>query len=520
MYIRRTSFPVHLTVILPSPAKKPQEEKDIHDSQYCSSYIRQEDVPITNSSTSTTATSSSPTVRRYAFMLKTLLPTGQYNSIYLSTTLNVRRFSSGAGVGRRPTYTEISEACAVLGVEVDCDAKQLKKIYRDLVRKNHPDAGGDEATMSRITVAYERLNGLSKLEKEQFKLQRDAYRGGSYYTSAAASSSSSSGGGHGGSHYRTATGNPMYGHYSSGTRHGFYDTANSDYFRQGHANSHGHYTYQQRNRSYAENPFSATYPFSFNAQIQRAWSMSMGSILLRGFVMYLGISMILLLLYRKYRDWVHDDGWKMSESLARHEQLSEMHRIRQELNERIRAAREAAAAHNPTVQAVVSHGDINTDYNAMRNSKERELRALEYARRRQMSMSEEVRGWPQFGEEKGKLIRRAQDPPGVVFFEPRKEDHLQRQLLNLHRGRQWSERNQNAAEGKGNSRLSRETVTVPATDAEVAASTVSSASSNSSSNSNNKNNNTTAGVDADVLSAINAVFGGVWSGGQKTAGGS
>ncbi|ORC86590.1 uncharacterized protein TM35_000271800, partial [Trypanosoma theileri] len=482
MYFRRTCLPVSLTGILSSPVKIHSSEKSTERScQHCSSSVYQECVSISNRRDYTA-------IRRYSHLMKTLLPTMQYSSLYLSTTLTARRFA--AGVGRRPTYTEISDACSTLGVEVDCDAKQLKKIYRDLVKQNHPDAGGDEATMSRITVAYERLSGLSQLEKEQFKVQRDAYRGGSYYGTAAAGSSSSSSsssgsGAYSNRYYRTSTGNPMYAHRSSGSTHSFYDTANGDYFRQGAANPHGYYTYQQRNQSYSNNPFSSSHPFSFNAQIQRAWSMSMGSILLRGFVIYLGISMILLLLYRRYRDWVHDDGWKMSESLARHEQLSEMHRIRQELNERIRAAREAAAAHNNTMPAIVSNGDMSTDYNTIMNSKERELRALEYARRRQMSMSEEVRGWPQFGEDKGKLIRRAQDPPGIVFFEPRKENHLQRQLMNLQRGREWSERNQHAAEVKGKSSLTKEgTIAVPITDGDLGTTTNTNTNTNSDGNSN------------------------------------
>ncbi|PWU91158.1 hypothetical protein C4B63_45g124 [Trypanosoma cruzi] len=61
-----------------------------------------------------------------------------------------------------------------------------------------------------------------------------------------------------------------------------------------------------------------------------------------------------------------------------------------------------------------------------------------------MELGEEAKGWPQFTEDKGRLIRRAKDPPGVVFFEPRKEDLRYRQLRNMQTGREWSDKKQNA----------------------------------------------------------------------------
>ncbi|RNE99622.1 chaperone protein DNAJ [Trypanosoma rangeli] len=358
----------------------------------------------------------------------------QRSSLRFCTLLCARRFSGG-GARRAPTFVEVSEACSILGVEPDCDQRQLKTIYRDLVRKHHPDAGGEEAAMSRITVAYDRLRGMSKLEKEQYKLQKETYRGGSYYAPGRSSSSSSSG-----HRYQTSSGYAAHNARTTHDARGFYDSPNGDFFRQGSMRSHSYYNYQQRNQSYAENSFSSSNPFAFRTQIRRAWSMPFSSLLLRGLVMYLGLSIFLLLAYRQYRDWVHDDGWKMSESLARYEQMSEMHRLRQEMNERVRAAREAADAQNFGVRTFVRLPDDDDDYNAASLSRSQELRALEYARRRQMELDEEVKGWPRFGEDKGRLVRRAQDPPGVVFFEPRKEDLRIRQVRNMQVGREWSER--------------------------------------------------------------------------------
>lgn len=416
--------------------------------------------------------------------------TSPRSSLFVSAHFCARRFG-GTAARRASSFAEISEACAVLGVDVDCDPRQLKRTYRDLVRKHHPDAGGDEATMSRITVAYERLSGMSKSEREHFHALRAAYRGGTTTTTT----SSTTGSGRAGQN-RTGAGYTAYGASGSGGggAQGFYAPPNDDYFAQRPTGQRGHYTYQQQGRRYGENPFSSTHPFAFHTQLRRAWTMPLSSILLRGIVVYLGLSIIFLLIYRQYRDWLHDDGWKMSESLARHEQLLELQRVRQEMNERIRAAREAAAAHNASVRAFVSRENDGTDYNTATSSQGQELRALEYARRRQMEMSEEVKGWPQFGDEKGRLIRRAQDPPGVVFFEPRKEDERFRQLRNLQSGRGWGGTQQGVGGFGDKGVLGEKPVVTTAGPSTPFA----------------------APADVDLVSRINALLGGVSDGSQNT----
>ncbi|RNF18081.1 chaperone protein DNAJ [Trypanosoma conorhini] len=429
----------------------------------------------------------------------------------LCTLVCARRFAGGSA-RRAPTFAEVSEACSILGVEADCDQRQLKKIYRDLVRKHHPDAGGEEAAMSRITVAYDRLRGMSKMEKEQYKLQKDSYRGGSYYAARGGSSTSSSSSG---SRYQTSAG---YAAHNARAAHGaqsFYDAQNGDFFRQGPMRSQGYYNYQQRRSSYAENPFSSSHPFGFYTQLRRAWSMPLSYILLRGLVMYLGLSILLLLAYRQYRDWLHDDGWKMSESLARYEQMSELHRLRQELNERVRAAREAAAARDPSVRVLVRPPDDDGDYNTLTTSRNRELRALEYARRRQMELGEEVKGWPQFGEDKGRLIRRAQDPPGVVFFEPRKEDLRSRQLRNMRVGREWSERGRapttvGAKEPSGEGQA-------PDTNAAGGRGGVATTATATDAASANTDGGDAAPAEAEAVSRVKSIIGVILGGAEKAA---
>merc|ERR1712232_180354 len=52
----------------------------------------------------------------------------------------------------------------VLGVEKDVDAKTLKKTYRKLCLKHHPDKGGDEHFFKEINAAYEILSDPKKRE--------------------------------------------------------------------------------------------------------------------------------------------------------------------------------------------------------------------------------------------------------------------------------------------------------------------------------------------------------------------
>ncbi|CAJ1017388.1 DnaJ domain containing protein, putative [Leishmania lindenbergi] len=333
-----------------------------------------------------------------------------------------------ASTGRRPTFAEIAEALDVLEVSIDVDPKALKRKYRELVKKNHPDAGGEEATMARVTVAYERLSALTNREREEFKLQK-TFRGGGGASSAA--SRRYRPGPPGGFGYAAPNGPfqsqtvNMYGQYYPQDANTAYHQAHSSKGQQGYWN---HFHSRSGSGGFANNPFTSNNPFSMYAQAQRARFTSSGSLLIQGLVVYLVLSTIFLFVYRSYRDWRHDDGWRMSESLARHEQMQEIHRIRQEMNERARTMQQrdddyAAAAPYGGRQYV---GESPKD------------RAFEYARQRRIQMMQErpeaaanlpeLRGWPKIGEEKGRIIKRAQDPSGIVFFEPCKADTRRRQV--------------------------------------------------------------------------------------------
>lgn len=52
----------------------------------------------------------------------------------------------------------------ILGVDRNADTKEVKKAYRRLASKHHPDKGGDENKFKEIQAAYETLSDPQKKE--------------------------------------------------------------------------------------------------------------------------------------------------------------------------------------------------------------------------------------------------------------------------------------------------------------------------------------------------------------------
>ncbi len=50
----------------------------------------------------------------------------------------------------------------ILGVKKDASAAEIKKAFRKLARKHHPDAGGDEEKFKELNSAYEVLSDPEK----------------------------------------------------------------------------------------------------------------------------------------------------------------------------------------------------------------------------------------------------------------------------------------------------------------------------------------------------------------------
>ena len=56
----------------------------------------------------------------------------------------------------RPLF-ERQQALAVLGLPPNATRQQIKRRYRTLAKRYHPDRGGDQQQMRRIIAAYELL---------------------------------------------------------------------------------------------------------------------------------------------------------------------------------------------------------------------------------------------------------------------------------------------------------------------------------------------------------------------------
>jgi preprotein translocase subunit Sec63 len=54
-------------------------------------------------------------------------------------------------------YMQRQQALAVLGLPLNASPDQIKRRYRKLAKRYHPDCGGDPKQMQRIIAAYEVL---------------------------------------------------------------------------------------------------------------------------------------------------------------------------------------------------------------------------------------------------------------------------------------------------------------------------------------------------------------------------
>ena len=68
----------------------------------------------------------------------------------------------GMGGRGRGEPADTEKLYEVLGVEKTADAKEIKKAYRKLAVKHHPDKGGDEQVFKEINAAYEILSDEEK----------------------------------------------------------------------------------------------------------------------------------------------------------------------------------------------------------------------------------------------------------------------------------------------------------------------------------------------------------------------
>jgi DnaJ family protein A protein 2 len=63
-------------------------------------------------------------------------------------------FGGGGMRGGPPADVDTEKLYEVLGVPKDANEKDIKKAYRKLAVKHHPDKGGDEHLFKEINAAY------------------------------------------------------------------------------------------------------------------------------------------------------------------------------------------------------------------------------------------------------------------------------------------------------------------------------------------------------------------------------
>lgn len=66
----------------------------------------------------------------------------------------------------------------ILGVGEQATTDEIKKAFKKLARKHHPDAGGDEAVFKEISEAYEVLSDTEKRKEYDSMLRYGAFSGG------------------------------------------------------------------------------------------------------------------------------------------------------------------------------------------------------------------------------------------------------------------------------------------------------------------------------------------------------
>jgi DnaJ family protein A protein 2 len=75
------------------------------------------------------------------------------------------RGGGGGRPGARSANVDTTKLYETLGVEKSADSKEIKKAYRKLAIKHHPDKGGDEQKFKEVSAAYEILSDADKRAK-------------------------------------------------------------------------------------------------------------------------------------------------------------------------------------------------------------------------------------------------------------------------------------------------------------------------------------------------------------------
>lgn len=90
-------------------------------------------------------------------------PKQSFTSLLWGTLrLSMRLFWKSTTVSPHPMLQR-QQALAVLGLPLSATPQQIKRRYRTLAKKYHPDLGGDPRQMQRLVAAYELLTKEASL---------------------------------------------------------------------------------------------------------------------------------------------------------------------------------------------------------------------------------------------------------------------------------------------------------------------------------------------------------------------
>lgn len=79
-----------------------------------------------------------------------------FGLLWETLRLGARLLWQSAASPARPALQR-QQALAVLGLPADATMPQIKRRYRQLAKRYHPDLGGDPRQMQRLTAAYDYL---------------------------------------------------------------------------------------------------------------------------------------------------------------------------------------------------------------------------------------------------------------------------------------------------------------------------------------------------------------------------
>jgi curved DNA-binding protein CbpA len=291
------------------------------------------------------------------------------------------------------TLSEATAAVSVLKLDsVMVSGKDLKKAYLAQVREHHPDKGGSEAKMKEITTSYELLKSLSATERRSFVSQAGNARGMPRDPHA-------------------RPGKPRRGEQQNANA---YDFQNA--YRQRYEERHKPYYAHDPAREQYHDPHDNSAPYGSKAQFRREFhqvtNLPYKVMVVRAVAVYAAGCFIFFVGYRRYRDYIHDDGWALSREHYMADQAQQQDRMRAELRERYGDQERRHQQRN--LERRQAKEKFKKTLSA---AEERELKAEQVPMSR-LAAADRA-SWPILRDDgsQGAIFRVPSDPVGITYYE-------------------------------------------------------------------------------------------------------